>query len=70
MESHDPKSMSVDELWSLQELAEFGQTESVTRVGQFQEQREKIQRLDEYYNQTIAEIRASLDGSQDGDIST
>jgi hypothetical protein len=65
MESRDP----VDELWSsLQELAEFDQVESATRVGKFQEQREKIQRLDEYYNQTIAELRASLDGSQEGDI--
>jgi hypothetical protein len=65
MESPDP----VDELWSsLRELTEFDQAESATRVGKFREQREKIQRLDEYYNQTIAELRASLDGPQEGDI--
>jgi hypothetical protein len=67
MESRGPKSTSVEELWSsLQELTEFNQIESATRVGKFREQREKVQRLDQYYNQTIAELRASLDGPQDG----
>jgi hypothetical protein len=63
MESPDP----VDELWSsLRELTEFDQAGSATRVEKFQEQREKIQRLDAYYNQTIAELRASLDGPPEG----
>jgi hypothetical protein len=55
MEYHDPKSTSVDELLSL--------------LTEFEEQQEKIQRLDAYYNQTISEIRASLDGSQEFDRS-
>jgi hypothetical protein len=65
MAYHDPKSTSVDEFWSVQGLTEFRQAESAALVEKFQEQQEKIQRLDEYYNQTIAEIRASLDGSQE-----
>jgi hypothetical protein len=70
MESRDPKSTSVEELWSsLQELTEFDQAaESAARVGKLQEQREKIQRLDAYYDQTIAELRASLDGPPEGGI--
>jgi hypothetical protein len=63
MAYHDLKPTSVDELWS--ELAEFDQAESAAHAGKFQEQQEKIQRLDEYCNQAIAEIRASLDGSQE-----
>jgi hypothetical protein len=63
MAYHDPKSTSGDELWS--ELAEFDQAGGATHAGKFQEQQEKIQRLDEYCNQAIAEIRASLDGSQE-----
>jgi hypothetical protein len=69
MEFRDPKSTSVEELWSSrQELTEFDQAESATRVGKFQEQREKIHRLDQYYNQTIAELRASIDGPQEGGV--
>jgi hypothetical protein len=65
MAYHDPKSTSVDEFWSVRGLTEFRQAESAELVEKFQEQREKIQRLDEYCNQTIAEIRASLDGSRE-----
>ena len=65
MAYHDPKSTSVDEFWSVQGLTEFRQAESAQLVEKFQEQQEKIQRLDEYCNQTIAEIRASLEGSQE-----
>ena len=65
MAYHDPKSTSVDEFWSVQGLTEFRQAESAALVEKFQEQQEKVQRLDEYCNQTIAEIRASLEGSQE-----
>jgi hypothetical protein len=65
----DPKSTSVDEFWSVQGLTEFRQAESAQLVEKFQEQQEKIQRLDEYCNQTIAEIRASLEGSKEFDKS-
>ena len=67
MAYHDPKSTSVDEFWSVQGVTEFRQAERATFVEKFQEQQEKIQRLDHYCNQTIAEIRASLDGSQEFD---
>jgi len=63
MAYRDPTS--VDEFWSVQALIEFHQAESAKLVEKFQEQREKVQRLDEYCNQTIAEIRASLEGSQE-----
>jgi hypothetical protein len=60
MELPDP----ADDLWSsLQELSEFDQAGSATHAGKFREQREKIQRLDAYCNQAIAELRASLDDS-------
>jgi hypothetical protein len=62
---YDLKSMSADELWSLQELAASGRSDTATLVAKFRAQRQRVQRLNEYCNQTVAEISASLDRSQD-----
>ncbi len=70
MAFRDPKSTFVDDLRSIQDLTGIDQAEAAMRAGELQKQRERIQRLDEYYNQTIAEIRASLDPPQEGSNST
>jgi hypothetical protein len=57
----DLKSMSVDELWSFQELATSGRADIATLVAKFRAQQERVDRLDDYCNQTVAEISASLD---------
>jgi hypothetical protein len=64
MERH-LKSMSVNELWSLQELAASGRAETATLVAKFRAQQQRVHRLDDYCNQTVAEIIASLDRTQD-----
>jgi hypothetical protein len=56
--------MPVDELWSFQELATSGRADIVTLVAKFRAQQERVHRLDDYCNQTVAEIRASLDRTQ------
>jgi hypothetical protein len=60
----DFKSKSVGEPWSL--TASAGPTESATLIDQLQVQRQRIERLNEYCNQTVAEIRASLLRTQEG----
>ncbi len=70
MAFRDPKSTSVDDLQSIQDLAGIDRAQAATRASELQKQQERIQRLDEYYNQTIAEIRASLDPRQEGSHST
>jgi hypothetical protein len=65
MVRRDLKSMSVDELWSLQELVASHPAESATHSDKFRAQLQSSQRLNEYCNQAVAEIRASLDRTQD-----
>jgi hypothetical protein len=60
----DLKSISVDELWSFQELAISGRADIATLVAKFRAQQERVDRLDDYCNQTVAEISASLDQTQ------
>jgi hypothetical protein len=57
----DLKLMPTDELWFFQELATSGRADIVTLVAKFRAQQERVHRLDDYCNQTVAEIRASLD---------
>jgi hypothetical protein len=57
----DLKSMSVDGLWSFQELAASGRVDIATLVAKFRAQQERVHRLDDYCNQTVADISASLD---------
>jgi hypothetical protein len=68
MVRHDPKSMSEDELRSLRELAAADPGEDATNTDKFRAQLQSSQRLNEYYNQVVAEIRASLDRAE-GEIS-
>jgi hypothetical protein len=56
MVRHDHKSMSVDA---------SDRTESATRIDKLRAQLQSSQRLSEYCDQTVAEIRASLDRTQD-----
>jgi hypothetical protein len=60
----DLKLTSVDELWSFQELATSGRADIATLVAKFRAQEERVHRLDDYCNQTVAEISASLDRTQ------
>ena len=61
----DLKSVPVDELWSLQELAASGRADTATLVAEFRAQQQRVHRLDDYCNQTVAEISASLDRTHD-----
>jgi hypothetical protein len=70
MVRHDLKSMPTDELWSLQELADADREQSASEqsaslVSKFRAQQQRTQQLDEYFNQAVAEIRASLDRAPD-----
>ena len=65
MVRHDPKSMAVEELWSLHELVAPDLSDSATHADKLEAQRERFQRLNEYYNQVVVELRASLDRTED-----
>jgi hypothetical protein len=65
MVRHDLKSMSEDEL---HELDTVDAAESATSTDKFRAQFESSQRLNEYYNQVVAEIRASLEQVEDEGI--
>jgi type II secretory pathway component PulL len=65
MVRHDLKSMPTDELWSLQQLADADREQSVSLVSKFRAQQQRTQQLDAYFNQAVAEIRASLDRTPD-----
>jgi type II secretory pathway component PulL len=61
----DPQSMPVNELWSLQELADADREESSESLAsKLRAQQQRTERLDRYFNQTVAEIRASLERSE------
>ncbi len=64
MVRHDLKSTSEDELLSLHEPDAPVLTESATQTDKFREQLQSSQRLNEYYNQVVAEIRASLERAE------
>jgi hypothetical protein len=61
MVRHDLKSISEDELASIQELDIADSAESAPGTDKFRAQLQSSQRLNEYYNQVVAEIRASLE---------
>ena len=58
------ESMSVDELQSLHEPAASDSIEDATHTDKFRAQMHNSQRLNEYYNQVVAEILATLDPVQ------
>jgi hypothetical protein len=59
------ESMSGDELQSLHEPAASDSIEDATHTDKFRAQMHNSQRLNEYYNQVVAEILASLERVQD-----
>jgi hypothetical protein len=59
MARHDPSSMSEGELLSVGEPSDSA--EAAGRSEQLREQLKSSERLNEYYRQVVAELRASLD---------
>lgn len=68
MVRHDPTSMSEDELRSLHEPVAADSAESATSADKFRAQLQSSERLTEYYNQVVAEIRASLERAEEEEI--
>jgi molecular chaperone GrpE (heat shock protein) len=64
MVRHDHKSMSEGELQSRQEPGAPDPAESAAHADKLRAQLESSQRLNEYYNQVVAEIRASLERAE------
>lgn len=64
MVRHDLKSMSEEELLTVHEPVATDPAEPAAHVDKFREQMESSQRLNEYYNQVVAEIRASLERAE------
>jgi hypothetical protein len=64
MVRHDPPSMAVDELWSLHQLVASDRADPAAHAEKLQAQRERFERLNEYYNQVVVELRASLDQTE------
>jgi hypothetical protein len=67
MARHDPSSMSEDDLLSVAEPIATEPTESITHTDRFHEHLRTSERLNEYYNQVVAELRASLERIEEGD---
>lgn len=70
MVRHDLKTMSEDELGSLCEPGAADLAEPATSADRFREQMQSSQRLIEYYNQVVAEIRATLDRAEEEEVSS
>ncbi len=64
MVRHDLESLSEDELLSLHEPDTVDSAEFATNTDKLREQLYSSQRLNEYYNQVVAEIRASLERAE------
>jgi hypothetical protein len=62
MVRHDLQSMPVDELLHEEDVAD--PEETITREDRFREQMQISERLNEYYQQVVAEIRASLERAE------
>jgi hypothetical protein len=65
MARHDPSSMSEDELLSVSEPSDSAEAEG--RSERLREQLKTSERLNEYYQQVVAELRASLEQIEQGD---
>jgi hypothetical protein len=58
--------VSADELLSIDEQASIDQAGLAPHEEAFREQQQRIQRLNEYYDDVVAELRALLDESEEG----
>jgi hypothetical protein len=67
MARHDPSSMPDDGLLSVVEPSATTIAESKAHSERLQEQLRSSERLTEYYNQVVAELRASLERFDEGD---
>ena len=65
MKSGDLDSMPVDELFSLDERAPLDPAGSAVLDDEFHAQQQKFERLNRYYDEVVAELRALLDQSHD-----
>jgi hypothetical protein len=65
MKPGDIETLSRDELVSFDERAAFDPTETATHDDAFRAQQQKTERLNQYYDEVVAELRALLDQSDD-----
>jgi hypothetical protein len=64
MNRHDLESMSAERRWSVHEFVAFNRVQAATHMVEFWAQEQRLKRLNEYCDKTVAEIRASLDRTQ------
>ena len=65
MNRHDPKSMSAELPWSVDEFVAFNRVRAATHMVEFWAQEQRLKQLNDYCDRAVAEIRASLDRTQD-----
>ncbi len=68
MVRHDPNSMSEAELSPHHEPIAADAADSAAISDRFREQLHSSERLNEYYNQVVAEIRASLERAENEEV--
>jgi hypothetical protein len=57
---YDLEPVSLDALFSLHEVAASGRVDTAALIAKFRTQRQRTQQLEEYCDQIVTEIRASL----------
>jgi hypothetical protein len=67
MARHNPSSMSEDVSVSVAEPITPALAESIERTEMLQAQLKTSERLNEYYNEVVAELRASLEQIEEDD---
>ena len=67
MARHNPSSRSEDGLVSVTEPIANDPAETTTHSDKLREQLKSSERLNEYYNEVVAELRASLERIEEGD---
>ena len=65
MKPGNPESMPAEELFSFDDGAPLDPAESTALDEEFRAQQQKSERLNEYYDEVVAELRALLDQSLD-----
>jgi len=70
MVRHDPKLMPENGLRSFHAEGAADPEGSAADLDKFRKQMQSSERLTEYYNQVVAEIRASLERAQEEEVSS
>jgi hypothetical protein len=65
MKPGDLETIPADELWLLDEGVPSAPAESAPYDGEFLALQQKSERLNQYYDEVVAELRALLDASGD-----